>query len=151
MNGARILLGVCGGIAAYKAAALTSRLVQRGHVLDVILTDEAQRFIAPLTFAALTRRTVYTSLWENGAAIPHIVLARENGAYRRLFESQALGRVGVAREMAAVWTSPLPRIKAVGWGSPSWPMCFHMAPSMETSTFETWGLRLSRKSMRSLA
>ncbi len=78
MNGARILLGVCGGIAAYKAAALTSRLVQRGHVLDVILTDEAQRFIAPLTFAALTRRTVYTSLWENGAAIPHIVLAREN-------------------------------------------------------------------------
>jgi phosphopantothenoylcysteine decarboxylase/phosphopantothenate--cysteine ligase len=73
-----VLLGVCGGIAAYKAAALASRLVQRGCVLDVILTDEAQRFIAPLTFAALSRRRVYTSLWENEAAIPHIALAREN-------------------------------------------------------------------------
>jgi phosphopantothenoylcysteine decarboxylase/phosphopantothenate--cysteine ligase len=78
MIGRRVLLGVCGGIAAYKAAALASRLVQRGCVLDVVMTDEAQRFITPLTFAALTRRRVYTSLWENEAAIPHITLAREN-------------------------------------------------------------------------
>jgi phosphopantothenoylcysteine decarboxylase/phosphopantothenate--cysteine ligase len=78
MTGRRILLGVCGGIAAYKAAALASRLVQRGCVLDVVLTAEAQRFITPLTFAALTRRRVYTSLWEDEAAIPHIALAREN-------------------------------------------------------------------------
>jgi phosphopantothenoylcysteine decarboxylase/phosphopantothenate--cysteine ligase len=78
MNGRRVLLGVCGGIAAYKAAALASRLVQRGCTVDVVLTEEAQRFIAPLTFAALTRRRVYTSLWEEEAAIPHIALAREN-------------------------------------------------------------------------
>jgi phosphopantothenoylcysteine decarboxylase/phosphopantothenate--cysteine ligase len=78
MNGRRVLLGVCGGIAAYKAAALASRLVQRGCILDVVLTAEAQRFIAPLTFSALTRRRVYTSLWEEEAAIPHISLAREN-------------------------------------------------------------------------
>ena len=78
MNARRILLGVCGGIAAYKAAALTSRLVQRGALLDVVLTDEAQRFIAPLTFAALTRRRVYSSLWEDEERIPHITLAREN-------------------------------------------------------------------------
>jgi phosphopantothenoylcysteine decarboxylase/phosphopantothenate--cysteine ligase len=78
MNGRRVLLGVCGGIAAYKAAALASRLVQRGCVLDVVLTPEALRFIGPLTFAALTRRRVYTSLWEDEAAIPHIALAREN-------------------------------------------------------------------------
>jgi phosphopantothenoylcysteine decarboxylase/phosphopantothenate--cysteine ligase len=78
MNGRRVLLGVCGGIAAYKAAALASRLVQLGVILDVVLTEEAQRFIAPLTFAALTRRPVFSSLWEDPAVIPHINLAREN-------------------------------------------------------------------------
>lgn len=78
MTGRRVLLGVCGGIAAYKAASLASRLVQRGCILDIVLTAEAERFIAPLTFAALTRRRVYTSLWEDAAAIPHITLAREN-------------------------------------------------------------------------
>jgi phosphopantothenoylcysteine decarboxylase/phosphopantothenate--cysteine ligase len=78
MNGRRVLLGVCGGIAAYKAAALTSRLVQRGCILDVVLTAEAERFVAPLTFAALTRRRVYGSLWDDAPAIPHISLARDN-------------------------------------------------------------------------
>lgn len=77
MNGARILLGVGGGIAAYKAAALTSRLVQRGAVVDVIMTAYAERFIGALTFAALTGRHVYTSLWDMPEAIPHIRLVRE--------------------------------------------------------------------------
>ena len=78
MNGRRVLLGVCGGIAAYKAASLASRLVQRGVLLDVVMTDGALRFLTPLTFAALARREVYTSLWERGATIPHIGLVREN-------------------------------------------------------------------------
>jgi phosphopantothenoylcysteine decarboxylase/phosphopantothenate--cysteine ligase len=78
MNGRRVLLGVCGGIAAYKAAALASRLVQRGAVLDVVMTDGAQKFVLPLTFAALARREVFTSLWERAATIPHISLVREN-------------------------------------------------------------------------
>ncbi|HUN30258.1 MAG TPA: flavoprotein, partial [Alphaproteobacteria bacterium] len=45
MTNARILIGVCGGIAAYKVAALTSTLVQRGAAVDVIMTAEAERFI----------------------------------------------------------------------------------------------------------
>ena len=73
---ARILLGVCGGIAAYKAAALTSSLVQRGDRVDVILTDGAQQFVGPLTFAALTRNPVLTSLWDAPETIPHIALVR---------------------------------------------------------------------------
>ncbi|MEO6991158.1 MAG: bifunctional phosphopantothenoylcysteine decarboxylase/phosphopantothenate--cysteine ligase CoaBC [Candidatus Baltobacteraceae bacterium] len=73
---ARIVLGVCGGIAAYKAAALTSALVQRGDEVDVILTGEAQRFVGALTFSALSRRQVYTSLWEAPETIPHIALVR---------------------------------------------------------------------------
>jgi len=72
----RILLGVCGGIAAYKAAALTSWLVQRGDRVDVILTEGAQQFVGPLTFAALTRNPVLTSLWDAPESIPHIALVR---------------------------------------------------------------------------
>jgi phosphopantothenoylcysteine synthetase/decarboxylase len=56
----RVVLGVTGSIAAYRAADLASQLAKEGIELDVILTDEAVRFITPLTFAALTRREVYT-------------------------------------------------------------------------------------------
>jgi phosphopantothenoylcysteine decarboxylase/phosphopantothenate--cysteine ligase len=74
---ARILLGVTGGIAAYKAAALTSTLVQRGDTVDVIMTAEAERFVGPLTFSSLTARPVYASLWDAPERIPHIRLVRE--------------------------------------------------------------------------
>ena len=77
INGRRVLLGVTGGIAAYKAAALASRLVQNGAVLDVVLTRDAERFVGAATFAALARRPVHTSLWERVEDIPHIALARE--------------------------------------------------------------------------
>jgi phosphopantothenoylcysteine decarboxylase / phosphopantothenate---cysteine ligase len=77
VNGRRVLLGVTGGIAAYKAAALASRLVQAGAVLDVVMTADARRFVGEATFAALARRPVYHSLWERVDAIPHIALARE--------------------------------------------------------------------------
>ena len=77
MKGARVLLGVCGGIAAYKMAALTSTLVQNGATVDVILTQEATQFIGPLTFSSLTARPVYTSLWDAPERIPHIRLVRE--------------------------------------------------------------------------
>jgi phosphopantothenoylcysteine decarboxylase/phosphopantothenate--cysteine ligase len=78
LTGARILLGVSGGIAAYKAASLASRLVQSGARLDVILTADAQRFIGAATFAALAQRPVWTSLWDHPEAIPHLRLAGEN-------------------------------------------------------------------------
>jgi phosphopantothenoylcysteine decarboxylase / phosphopantothenate---cysteine ligase len=76
-DAARILLGICGGIAAYKMASLTSTLVQRGATIDVIMTDEAERFVTPLTFSSLTARPVYTSLWDAPERIPHIRLVRE--------------------------------------------------------------------------
>jgi phosphopantothenoylcysteine decarboxylase/phosphopantothenate--cysteine ligase len=76
VNGRRVLLGVCGGIAAYKAAALASRLVQAGAELDVILTAAAQHFVGVATFAALSRRHVWTSMWERPEEIPHIALVR---------------------------------------------------------------------------
>ena len=77
LAGRRVLLGVTGGIAAYKAAALASRLVQNGAELNVVLTRDAERFIGAATFAALSRRRVHTSLWERVEEIPHIALARD--------------------------------------------------------------------------
>ena len=59
----RILLGVTGGIAAYKVCTLASHLTQAGAQVDVVMTEAATRFVAPLTFQSLTGRPVYTSLW----------------------------------------------------------------------------------------
>lgn len=72
LQGKRIILGVTGSIAAYKAADLASKLTQSGALVDVILTASAQRFIAPLTFQALTGRAVYTDMWatDNSGGLP---------------------------------------------------------------------------------
>lgn len=80
-EGAKILLGVTGGVAAYKAAALTSTLVQSGAQVDVIMTAHAEQFVGSLTFASLTGRPVYTSLWDAPERIPHIRLVREAGVF----------------------------------------------------------------------
>jgi phosphopantothenoylcysteine decarboxylase/phosphopantothenate--cysteine ligase len=76
----RILLGVTGGIAAYKICTLASHLTQAGAEVDVVMTAAAARFVAPLTFQALTGRPVYTDLWEApGEGLPthisHVGLA----------------------------------------------------------------------------
>jgi phosphopantothenoylcysteine decarboxylase/phosphopantothenate--cysteine ligase len=58
-----IVVGVSGGISAYKVAGLTSRLVQAGALVDVIMTEAATRFVGPITFQALTRRPVVTKMF----------------------------------------------------------------------------------------
>ena len=77
LSGRRVLLGVTGGIAAYKAADLCSKLVQRGAQVDVILTEAATRFIAPLTFSALSGRPARVDMWSSpgGEPIPHVQMA----------------------------------------------------------------------------
>lgn len=74
----RILLGVSGGIAAYKAAELVRRLRERGAEVRVVMTEGATRFVTPLTFQALSGEAVRTSLWDDAAeaAMGHIELAR---------------------------------------------------------------------------
>jgi phosphopantothenoylcysteine decarboxylase/phosphopantothenate--cysteine ligase len=59
----QILLGVTGGIAAYKVCMLASRLTQAGARVDVVMTEAATHFVAPLTFQALSGRPVYADLW----------------------------------------------------------------------------------------
>lgn len=72
-----IILGVTGGIAAYKAAMVCSQLVQGGALVDVVMTEAAQKFITSLTFQALTHRPVYIDIFDipPGHNIPHIALA----------------------------------------------------------------------------
>ncbi len=83
MKGKTIILGIGGGIASYKIADLASKLTQRGADVHAVLTDSATRFIAPLTFQALTHNSALTSLWVEpnnsdaglSAGMPHIDLA----------------------------------------------------------------------------
>jgi phosphopantothenoylcysteine decarboxylase / phosphopantothenate---cysteine ligase len=78
LAGVRVLLGVSGGIAAYKGAELVRRLRDAGAEVRVVLTENAARFVTALTFQALSGHPVRTSLWDESAeaAMGHIELAR---------------------------------------------------------------------------
>jgi len=79
MPGPEILLGVSGGIAAYKTADLASKLVQAGAGVTVVMTESATRFVGPATFEALTGRRVFTSLFpaQENFRGEHIGLAQQ--------------------------------------------------------------------------
>ncbi len=81
------MLGVTGGIAAYKAAELTRLLVKAGIGADVVMTGAATRFVAPLTFQALSGRPVLTDLWLSGA-------------------DDGMGHIGVTRGADAILVAP---------------------------------------------
>src|SRR6266516_4525811 len=63
LNGREIIVGVCGGIAAYKVADVVSKLVQAGAGVTVVMTAEAQKFVTPLTFEALSGRKVHGDIF----------------------------------------------------------------------------------------
>jgi phosphopantothenoylcysteine decarboxylase/phosphopantothenate--cysteine ligase len=78
LQGKRIVLGVTGGVAAYKACELARLLVKAGVQVDVVMTEAGTRFVAPATFQALTGHPVFTSLWDDRFAngMAHIDLTR---------------------------------------------------------------------------
>ena len=87
MKNQTIVLGVCGGIAAYKACDLASQLTQRGARVQVVMSANATRFVTPLTFQALTQQPVHSSLWPAShdasgvaASMAHITLANDADA-----------------------------------------------------------------------
>ena len=71
----KILVAVTGGIAAFKAISLCSMLKKQGAEVRVMLTDNAQKFVTPLSFGTITRNPVATTLWHDDGQIPHIDLA----------------------------------------------------------------------------
>src|SRR5947209_5506123 len=78
----RIVLGLTGGIAAYKAAELTRLLMKQGIAVDIVMTPAATQFITPMTMQALSGHPVLIDLWESGAAnaMGHIELSRHADA-----------------------------------------------------------------------
>jgi phosphopantothenoylcysteine decarboxylase/phosphopantothenate--cysteine ligase len=77
LAGRRVLLGVTGGIAAYKAGHLTRLLIGAGAEVQVVMTPAATRFVGPDTFAALSRRPVYSDVFSEPGAVLHVRLAHD--------------------------------------------------------------------------
>lgn len=140
----RIVLGVSGGIAAYKVATVCSQLVQAGALVEVVLTEAAQKFITPLTFQALTHRPVYTDLWHipEGENIPHIALA--DAADLLLIApatANTLGKIanGLADNLltAIALATPAPILLAPAMESDMWQ---HPATQANIEKLRGWGL-----------
>jgi phosphopantothenoylcysteine decarboxylase/phosphopantothenate--cysteine ligase len=121
-SGPRVLLGVSGGIAAYKAADLVRRLRERGCVVRVVMTEAATAFVSPLTFQALSGAPVRTSLLDPAAeaGMGHIELAR--WAQRILF---APATADLIARLAAGLADDLPTTLALATRAP-----LYLAPAM---------------------
>jgi len=78
LRGARVLLGVTGGIASYKAVEISRLLGKAGARVQVLMTDAAQRFVGPATFAAVTHRSVPTDVFDSPELVLHVHLARDS-------------------------------------------------------------------------
>jgi phosphopantothenoylcysteine decarboxylase/phosphopantothenate--cysteine ligase len=78
LTGRRVVLGVSGGIASYKACFVARRLTEVGATVDVVLTSAAAEFVGPVTYEALTGRRVFTSLWDRDRALAHLTLAKDS-------------------------------------------------------------------------
>ncbi len=78
----KLLLGITGGVAAYKAAELVRLLIKTGAEVQVVMTEGAQQFITPITLQALSGKPVFTSMWDGGVpnGMPHIELSRNADA-----------------------------------------------------------------------
>ena len=68
------MLGVTGSIACYKAVDLASKLTQAGALVDVILTESAQKFVTPLTFRSVTGRPCFSDMWSLDDHVRHVGL-----------------------------------------------------------------------------
>jgi phosphopantothenoylcysteine decarboxylase/phosphopantothenate--cysteine ligase len=79
MKDINVILGITGGISAYKAADLASELIKLGANVDVIMTKNAKQFITPLTFETITKNKVYTDMWDrpDHIDVEHISLAKK--------------------------------------------------------------------------
>jgi phosphopantothenoylcysteine decarboxylase/phosphopantothenate--cysteine ligase len=127
LSGKRILLGISGGIAAYKSVSLASRLTQANALVDVIMTESATKFIAPVTFQAITQRPVSTDIFDSWSdtgrlRIGHVALAQAADLFiiaPATAQTMARLALGMADDLLSITTL-----------SYSGPML--IAPAMET-------------------
>lgn len=146
LDGREIAVGVTGGIAAYKAAALVSRLVQDGAAVTVVMTEAATRFVGPLTFRALTGRPAYTDLWSSpeGFRSDHVALAdRADLVVVAPATADCLGKLahGIADDLLSTFllATDGPLILAPAMNSRMWA---HPAVRANVETLRARGVRL---------
>jgi phosphopantothenoylcysteine decarboxylase/phosphopantothenate--cysteine ligase len=128
LEGRKILLGVSGSIAVYKAVELASQLTQAGALVDVILTEAAQAFVRPITFQSVTGRRAYTDadLWGDEAHVLHVGLAHEAALYLI-----APVTANTMAKLAHGQADNLLTLTALGAGCP-----LALAPAMDVGMYE---------------
>jgi len=134
LRGRRVLVGVCGGIAAYKVCHVVSALAQAEAEVTVAMTDAATRFVTPLTFQALSGRPVFTSQWDqfDHADPQHVRLAHDldvaliapctMNTLARLahgFADDAVAAIVAAIDRARTPVLLAPSMNAEMWGQPA--------------------------------
>jgi phosphopantothenoylcysteine decarboxylase/phosphopantothenate--cysteine ligase len=141
-GGRRLLVCICGGIAVYKVATVVSRLAQAGAEVTVAMTPAATKFVAPLTFQALSGRPVYTSAWDHieSQDPQHISLAsRADAALVAPCTMDCLARLATGRtdDMVTLLLSAVDRAKT--------PVL--LAPAMNVTM---WGQPATQRNIRQL-
>ncbi len=155
LKGKNILLCVSGGIAVYKAVALTSKLSQAGATVKVMMTESAQKFVTPLTFQALSREPVYTDTFDekDPSVISHIDLAdRADLVLVAPATANVIGKLanGIADDMV---TTTLLATRAPVWIAPAMNvhMYDHPAVRKNIETLYQYGYRFIEPSEGFLA
>jgi phosphopantothenoylcysteine decarboxylase/phosphopantothenoylcysteine decarboxylase/phosphopantothenate--cysteine ligase len=126
-----IVLGVTGSIAAYKAADIANRLTKDGHAVNVVMTENAREFIAPLTFSTLTKRPVYTDSFADTPEydVEHIGLAKgADAVVIAPATANVIGKIacGIADDLLTTVV-----MASAGYGKP-----VVICPAMNTAMYE---------------
>ncbi len=142
LSGYEVLVGVCGGIAAYKVCEVVSGLVQRGADVTVAMTSAAQKFVGPATFQALSGRRVLTSMWHDveTAEVRHISVT--DAADLILIAPATANIIG---KIAAGIADDLVSTLVVGAAS-----CVLLAPAMNNRMWENPVVRRNVTSLQEL-
>jgi phosphopantothenoylcysteine decarboxylase / phosphopantothenate---cysteine ligase len=151
LQGKHIVLGMTGGIAAYKAAELCRALIKEGATVQVVMTAGAEQFITPVTMQALSGHTVYTSQWDAREPnnMPHINLSREADAILIApasadFMAKLLH--GQADDLLSLMCLARPRADSVQGAAKPVPLL--IAPAMNR---EMWSHPATQRNMAQLA
>jgi phosphopantothenoylcysteine decarboxylase/phosphopantothenate--cysteine ligase len=144
VKGRDVVVGVCGGVAAFKAAALVSALRREGASVSVVLTRSARRFVGEATFRALSGRPVLTSLWASGEdPEPHVALGeRAEVVVVAPVTAQTLAKLasGLADNpvCAVVLATRAPVLLAPAMAEPMW---LHPATQRNVQMLRDYGYR----------
>ena len=151
LQGKHIVLGITGGIAAYKAAELCRALIKEGATVQVVMTAGAEQFITPVTMQALSGRSVYTSQWDAREPnnMPHINLSREADVIviapaSADFMAKLLH--GQADDLLSLMCLARPRVDSVQGSAQPVPLL--VAPAMNR---EMWSHPATQRNMAQLA